>query len=378
MKKTLLLAAVAALSMNAMAQDASEFEVTKVWSHDVSTALTKGDARQGVGINGVIYINVKGESPQVVGYNADGQLSTTLNGTTNCGINRDDAGNLILSAATFPGNWVADSALRIVNPETRLTKVLSLTEDCLPSGRCDFLGKASGNMMQNGELLLAGANDATNICVVTVKDGDLDADNSYKATADGVSPITSTTICDYDDYALYVTRNANPLVLWPSGDNYSTWTFTLPDKGACNGMELFEYENNKYFLYPTTENYFDGWAIARMVINVDGTYSAEQVYKQEATVTANGNGFQGNWLNAEYDEASNTINIYQYYPGGYVAMYTFKSKETAVKEVNAARTEVAKTYVNLQGMQSAEPFNGFNIVVTSYSDGTTSSTKVIK
>ena len=38
---------------------------------------------------------------------------------------------------------------------------------------------------------------------------------------------------------------------------------------------------------------------------------------------------------------------------------------------------VSKTYVNAQGMKSDKPFKGFNIVITRYSDGTSSTTKVM-
>lgn len=39
---------------------------------------------------------------------------------------------------------------------------------------------------------------------------------------------------------------------------------------------------------------------------------------------------------------------------------------------------VSVTYVNLQGMRSSQPFDGINIVVTRYSDGTTSTSKIVR
>ena len=39
---------------------------------------------------------------------------------------------------------------------------------------------------------------------------------------------------------------------------------------------------------------------------------------------------------------------------------------------------VSTTYVNPQGMQSDKPFDGVNIVITRYEDGTTSTNKVIR
>ena len=51
---------------------------------------------------------------------------------------------------------------------------------------------------------------------------------------------------------------------------------------------------------------------------------------------------------------------------------------TAVNEVVYDGEIVSRTYVNALGMQSDEPFDGVNIVVTRYSDGKISTTKVIR
>ncbi len=51
---------------------------------------------------------------------------------------------------------------------------------------------------------------------------------------------------------------------------------------------------------------------------------------------------------------------------------------TFVYELIGNAEVVGVTYVNAQGMKSDKPFDGLNIIVTRYSDGTTSTTKVIK
>ncbi len=50
---------------------------------------------------------------------------------------------------------------------------------------------------------------------------------------------------------------------------------------------------------------------------------------------------------------------------------------TGVDDVNAQREVVGVRYFNLQGMTSVEPFDGVNIVITTYSDGTTQTKKVL-
>ena len=51
---------------------------------------------------------------------------------------------------------------------------------------------------------------------------------------------------------------------------------------------------------------------------------------------------------------------------------------TGISELSEITYVVSKTYVNAQGMQSDKPFDGLNIVVTRFSDGTTTTTKVVR
>lgn len=51
---------------------------------------------------------------------------------------------------------------------------------------------------------------------------------------------------------------------------------------------------------------------------------------------------------------------------------------TAVSELVVNGEVVGKTYINTLGQQSDKPFEGVNIVITRYSDGTVSTTKVVK
>jgi|GEM_PF-2437281 len=55
-----------------------------------------------------------------------------------------------------------------------------------------------------------------------------------------------------------------------------------------------------------------------------------------------------------------------------------QSPVTAVYELSYDSNVVSTTYYNMQGMQSSTPFEGVNIVVTRYSDGTTRTVKVVK
>ncbi len=56
----------------------------------------------------------------------------------------------------------------------------------------------------------------------------------------------------------------------------------------------------------------------------------------------------------------------------------FSTKTSAISDMNAGKTVKAVKYYNTQGVAANEPFDGLNIVVTTYTDGTQSSVKVIK
>ena len=57
---------------------------------------------------------------------------------------------------------------------------------------------------------------------------------------------------------------------------------------------------------------------------------------------------------------------------------TTPSGKTAVYELVINGEVVGKTYINTLGQQSDKPFKGVNIVITRYSDGTVTTTKIVK
>lgn len=60
-----------------------------------------------------------------------------------------------------------------------------------------------------------------------------------------------------------------------------------------------------------------------------------------------------------------------------VAVYVDKEK-SAVDEIDATKAVANVTYYNLAGQQSSQPVDGVNIIVTTYTDGTRTTAKVIK
>ncbi len=75
-------------------------------------------------------------------------------------------------------------------------------------------------------------------------------------------------------------------------------------------------------------------------------------------------------------------NDEKYYIADYEFDYTLKTTNdefyTAIPSVIVDRQVTSVTYYNMMGQQASKPFDGVNIVVTRYNDGTTSTTKVLK
>ncbi|MDY6301614.1 MAG: hypothetical protein SPL96_06960 [Bacteroidales bacterium] len=94
-------------------------------------------------------------------------------------------------------------------------------------------------------------------------------------------------------------------------------------------------------------------------------FVARFYYKKIVTPAAQANGLRGNrGSERAFAIAENSADG--------------KDIVTGINELADIVYVVSTTYVNAQGMQSDKPFDGLNIVVTRYSDGTTTTTKVVR
>ena len=71
-----------------------------------------------------------------------------------------------------------------------------------------------------------------------------------------------------------------------------------------------------------------------------------------------------------------------YYPiykwGEYASFYYIPENYDAINEIDTVKKVTSVKYYNLAGVESAEPFSGVNIEVTTYSDSSTTTKKVLK
>jgi len=131
-------------------------------------------------------------------------------------------------------------------------------------------------------------------------------------TSNSGSVLNAYTDAAGNEAILYVTRNTSPVKLLPDGDNYTGTGMSLPNKGATNGAFPFVWNGKDYVVYPTLDNYFDGFAVAE-------PDAAEPLVYVPQTVSVKANEFQADWLNAEVDDQG--VTIYQYFPGGHLTVW---------------------------------------------------------
>ncbi len=293
------------------------YNIEKVWEINNVSFLNTANTRQGFGMGGKFYINDKANSTILV-VDQNGLTGETFEGGTNVGLTSDQAGNLVVSNAPFADSWTGKPEIKVINPTTGDVVTYTLPADVVDFGRSDNMGFARGNLLEDGELYLVGANSGSSISRIKVSDGELDTDNTYLANCDGVTANSGTVLNYYTDFdgndaILYVNRSNSLKKLAYDGDNFTGVTVGLPNKGNNNGAYPFIWDGKELAVYPTLDNYLDGFAIAQ--IN-----AAEPLAYVQQTATANANTYQANWLNAEVIDARN-VNIYQYYPGGHITMW---------------------------------------------------------
>ena len=355
------------------------YKIKTVW--ELATpfdAAATGDVRQGFGMNGKFYINNKADQKVVV-VDENGIANTEYAGGANCGITRDEAGNIVVSNAAFPGAWV-EATIKVINPETNEMKEYTVPEECGLMGRCDFIGFARGNLMEDGALYMTGGNTGTDpftngVAIMTITGGEVNVDECYTATCDGITGQTSTVInyfkgLDEEDALIYAYRSGNPSKLMFDGDNLVATPILLPGKGHANGIFPFIWEGKEYYIYPIMPDYQNGFAIAEAGAD-------EPIIEVPSSVNGNANNFQADWFNAEVDDKG--VTIYQYYPGGHLTVYRLTNGTGDVEElINDTNKVVAGVrYYNIMGQEMKEA-NGITIVVTTYTDGSHSAAKMIK
>lgn len=199
------------------------------------------------------------------------------------------------------------------------------------------------------------AMEATNVVAGEATDF---APNTYCAlNFMGISSVKGNNPAYTSSY-YFATPKANEYanVVW-AVYNATDGAFYLPtNQGAANAQEFKAAFNVDYSLNSNVAPQLTNGAV----------YSFEALVKEVATTNAKSA--------PAYDTTVTPSTKFVVYPLNLDA----DKVATGVNDVNSAKEVKGVSYFNMMGVESAQPFDGVNIMVTTYTDGTQSAAKVLR
>ena len=329
--------------------------------------------RQGFGQDNQFYIQCKSGNGTVMIYNKDGKVSDFYtNSGQGSNFTKDEAGNLIVRTRpyqepyynpnTFDPDFDDREEIRIIKADGSQSVWLQLPADS-PGTRGDYWGFAQGDVFsaEGGRLVFVGRN--TNfLYVADIKSGVL---TGTRVTMPFMPGNNGDKLFAFDDvvnawkdangnqHFLVVQRTENPIDVIINDDFTATAkTINIKsygNRGTSNGTNAFAFNGKNYIMFSTQPNWNDGFVIAELGTNEDGTLDgtvnvvAQHVNDYPDPLPAS-NSPSCNWLNWEPKD-SKSIYVYQYFPGYYMARYIFglKTDETPLVDIVNDGT-VGETY----------------------------------
>ena len=313
------------------------------------------DYRQGFGQDNQFFIQNKNANGQKIEiYNQNGYVGVFADSGLGSNITKDEAGNIIVRTGQYARPYTRDKNFRIIKADGSQSIDLTLPSDCsVPRG--DYWGFANGDVFsaQGGKFAFSGSNQ-DNFYLVEIKSGQvvsgtkvtlpylfgLNADMYF--SSDGI--VNSWKDANGNQHYLAINSNENPIDIVLDENNTKVTFTTIAMKsftsyGTCTGANCFAFNGKNYIMFSTQPNWNDGFVIAELGTNDDGTLNgAISVVAQHVNdyTTPMGDNVSSkcDWLNWEpRDEKS--IYVYQYFPGYYMARYIFsiKTDETPLETI---------------------------------------------
>lgn len=208
----------------------------------------------------------------------------------------------------------------------------------------------------------------------------------YTDTKDWANVLLFSTVAVLTDQGPAVPANPTADSWYDCGDEYgaSMFSFTLPTtdiNGNPINPENLSYsiylDDDEIFTFDTFYYYYD--------VESDMTVIPYSIYSNGYDITNDAVYIYGTNY-CDWPIFTWRIGIKVYYTVGsitnesdivYLEVFPNPNPGTAVNEVNAGKTVAGVRYYNVAGQEMAEP-QGLTIQVTTYTDGTTSTVKVVK
>lgn len=322
------------------------------------------DYRQGFGQNNQFYIQNKNASGKKIEiYDQNGYVGNFAESGLGSNITKDEAGNIIVRTGQYARPYTRDKNFRIIKADGSQSVDLTLPSDCsVPRG--DYWGFANGDVFsaQGGKFAFSGSNQ-DNFYLVEIKSGQvvsgtkvtlpylfgLNADMYF--SSDGI--VNSWKDANGNQHYLAINSNENPIDIVLDENNNATATTiamkSFTSYGTCTGANCFAFNGKNYIMFSTQPNWNDGFVIAELGTNADGTLDGTinvvaQHVNDYTTPMGDNVSSKCDWLNWEPRD-SKSIYVYQYFPGYYMARYIFgiKTDETPLVDIVNDGTE-GETY----------------------------------
>ena len=339
--------------------------LTKVWEYTsglptaTSASVGSTEAAYGTGFNGTIY-TVDKNNTTIWAWSKDQQKASyaTNDAFTGIAITCDDAGNLLVNSGiygTSATNWnIVAASSKAVTPIT-----VTFPSD-MASGNAYHVGRVVGNMLSSeGAYVFLTRASINKVACVKIANGAFVSATASDVITDVATDKVTTVSFAHPSKETVAEIASKPGECYYFHDRalknfyYVGGSFAAPSGAyTTDGGDVVTLSGKTYTIHPMGTAYGSAFAIVE-------TSSKEVVAEEKNTVAT-----VAYYQSLVFEKVSETkANIYQYYAGGKVAMYTLEvpGDLTGIESVGAEDVEAPVEYYNLQGVKVANPAKGLFI-----------------
>ncbi len=386
MKKSLLSLAVGAMTLLTASFSASADVVAEGFTLKQKALINEGlpactDARQAALANHNLNIYDKSKFAISVWDKTISNVKTIPGATKHSAITSDDAGNLIqMQRTSWWAGAGAPTVLEVYPADGSAMRTIDISAADLQTGRLDYWGHIRGNILSGKAMMCYPLSNTNNVYVLPFIDGALDVENvstlTTTATEEGniVMNDNLTIVSAISDTELLIVKRGNgntirKLTISKEVKGYKLVDdvrLVTPNHNNIAGFDTFSLCGVQYIVYPSQSNDMDGFSIAPLSTDSKN----EEVAQKAETRAGVDKSIAANWVFA--DVIDNTkVDIFQYLPGGYIAVYEFTVPEPEMYIVGTSGTDGSRWYLsnpagkmtlNEQGVFEVKGFqlNGLN------------------
>ena len=340
--------------------------LTKVWEYTsgiptASATLSGTESAYGTGFNGTVYTVNKNDNT-IYAWNKSQQKVAYANNAnfTGVAITCDDAGNLLVNTGIYTSSATAWNIVAASNKA--VTPITVTFPSDIASGNTYHVGRVVGNMLSSeGAYVYLTRQGVNKVACVKIVNGAIAAVTS----SDAINGVDAAKVQNISyahpsmETVAQINASSKPANCFYFRDrllkNYFTTgatSFAAPSGAyTTDGGDVVTLDGKTYAMFPMGTTYGSAFAIVET--------SSKEVVAEEKNTVANVSSYQS----LVFEKVSETkANIYQFYAGGKVAMYTFEvpGVATGIDSVNS-EVEAPAEYYNLQGVKVANPAKGLYI-----------------